>query len=106
MPFPDTPSPALSGITHRWVKNDRLNHARYLWALSALRVSPGAMDFFPEGPVARVMELRGSTKELSNSISDDTRSQAGVMAGDGCHAVADTGRMVCPQPPLGRPKYP
>ncbi|GAB3003306.1 hypothetical protein GCM10023080_081330 [Streptomyces pseudoechinosporeus] len=31
-----------SAITRRWVKNDRLNHAGYLWAFSALRHSPGA----------------------------------------------------------------
>ncbi|MFD9790355.1 IS110 family transposase [Streptomyces sp. NPDC059070] len=29
-------------ITRRWVKNDRLNHAGYLWAFAALRHSPGA----------------------------------------------------------------
>ncbi|RKT08497.1 transposase IS116/IS110/IS902 family protein [Streptomyces sp. 3211.6] len=31
-----------SSITRRWVKNDRLNHAGYLWAFSSLRSSPGA----------------------------------------------------------------
>ncbi|KAB7847695.1 IS110 family transposase [Streptomyces mobaraensis] len=31
-----------SSITRRWVKNDRLNHAGYLWAFSALTNSPGA----------------------------------------------------------------
>ncbi|MGP3979208.1 IS110 family transposase [Streptomyces sp. 8N114] len=31
-----------TAITRRWVKNDRLNHAGYLWAFSALRHSPGA----------------------------------------------------------------
>ncbi|MDH6711107.1 hypothetical protein P3T27_007859 [Kitasatospora sp. MAA19] len=31
-----------SSITRRWVKNDRLNHAGYLWAFSALTASPGA----------------------------------------------------------------
>ncbi|WP_443042166.1 IS110 family transposase [Streptomyces sp. B21-105] len=31
-----------SAITRRWVKNDRLNHAGYLWAFSAFRHSPGA----------------------------------------------------------------
>ncbi|MFG2526314.1 IS110 family transposase [Streptomyces sp. NPDC048527] len=31
-----------SSITRRWVKNDRLNHAGYLWAFSALTSSPGA----------------------------------------------------------------
>ncbi|MFF3432525.1 hypothetical protein [Streptomyces sp. NPDC002602] len=31
-----------SGITRRWVKNDRLNHAGYLWAFSSLRSSPGS----------------------------------------------------------------
>nr|WP_311736810.1 IS110 family transposase [Streptomyces sp. TLI_185] len=31
-----------SSITRRWVKNDRLNHAGYLWAFAALRHSPGA----------------------------------------------------------------
>jgi transposase len=31
-----------SSITRRWVKNDRLNHAGYLWAFTALRTSPGA----------------------------------------------------------------
>ncbi|MFF4354795.1 IS110 family transposase [Streptomyces sp. NPDC001530] len=31
-----------SAITRRWVKNDRLNHAGYLRAFSALRHSPGA----------------------------------------------------------------
>ncbi|WP_042388446.1 IS110 family transposase [Streptacidiphilus melanogenes] len=31
-----------SSITRRWVKNDRLNHAGYLWAFSAISASPGA----------------------------------------------------------------
>nr|WP_177324341.1 IS110 family transposase [Streptomyces mirabilis] len=31
-----------SNITRRWVKNDRLNHAGYLWAFSAITASPGA----------------------------------------------------------------
>lgn len=31
-----------SAITRRWVKNDRLNHAGYLWAFAALTASPGA----------------------------------------------------------------
>jgi transposase len=31
-----------SSITRRWVKNDRLNHAGYLWAFSSLRASAGA----------------------------------------------------------------
>lgn len=31
-----------SGITRRRVKNDRLNHAGYLWAFTALTASPGA----------------------------------------------------------------
>ncbi|MFD7731619.1 IS110 family transposase [Kitasatospora phosalacinea] len=31
-----------SSITRRWIKNDRLNHAGYLWAFSALTASPGA----------------------------------------------------------------
>ncbi|MFJ7272657.1 IS110 family transposase [Streptomyces sp. NPDC099050] len=31
-----------SSITRRWVKNDRLNHAGYLWAFASLRRSPGA----------------------------------------------------------------
>ncbi|MFI6731400.1 IS110 family transposase [Nonomuraea sp. NPDC050451] len=31
-----------SSITRRWVKNDRLNHAGYLWAFSAITASPGA----------------------------------------------------------------
>ncbi|MER5795812.1 IS110 family transposase [Streptomyces sp. NPDC001980] len=31
-----------SSITRRWVKNDRLNHVRYLWAFSAITASPGA----------------------------------------------------------------
>ncbi|MFE5586277.1 IS110 family transposase [Kitasatospora sp. NPDC056531] len=31
-----------SSITRRWVKNDRLNHAGYLWAFAALTASPGA----------------------------------------------------------------
>uniref|UniRef100_UPI0035E444AD transposase n=1 Tax=Kitasatospora kifunensis TaxID=58351 RepID=UPI0035E444AD len=29
-----------SGITCRWVRNDRLNHAGYLWAFSAITTSP------------------------------------------------------------------
>ncbi|MFD3678604.1 IS110 family transposase [Streptomyces sp. NPDC058613] len=32
-----------SSVTRRRIKNDRLNHAGYLWAFSALRASPGAM---------------------------------------------------------------
>jgi transposase len=40
---PITPaSGKKASITRRWVKNDRLNHAGYLWAFSALRASPGA----------------------------------------------------------------
>lgn len=35
-----------SAITRRWAKNDRLNHAGYLWAFSALRGSPGAMTHY------------------------------------------------------------
>ncbi|MFF7754956.1 IS110 family transposase [Streptomyces sp. NPDC007971] len=35
-----------ASITRRWVKNDRLNHAGYLWAFSALRASPGAMAHY------------------------------------------------------------
>ncbi|MFF7442180.1 IS110 family transposase [Streptomyces sp. NPDC008122] len=31
-----------SSITRRWVKNDRLNHAGYLWAFASLTASPGA----------------------------------------------------------------
>ncbi|MET8291578.1 IS110 family transposase [Streptomyces sp. NPDC005132] len=31
-----------STITRRWVKNDRLNHAGYLWAFASLRPSTGA----------------------------------------------------------------
>lgn len=31
-----------SSITRRWVKNDRLNHAGYLWAFSAITASPDA----------------------------------------------------------------
>lgn len=31
-----------SSITRRWAKNDRLNHAGYLWAFSAITASPGA----------------------------------------------------------------
>lgn len=29
-------------ITRRWVKNDRLNHAGYLWAFAFITASPGA----------------------------------------------------------------
>ncbi|WP_331735989.1 IS110 family transposase (plasmid) [Streptomyces anulatus] len=32
-----------SAVSRRRIKNDRLNHASYLWAFSALRASPGAM---------------------------------------------------------------
>jgi transposase len=35
-----------SSITRRWVKNDRLNHAGYLWAFAALTASPGAKDHY------------------------------------------------------------
>ncbi|WP_327358020.1 IS110 family transposase [Streptomyces sp. NBC_01304] len=31
-----------SSITRRWVKNDRLNHAGYLWSFASLRASAGA----------------------------------------------------------------
>lgn len=31
-----------SSITRRWVKNDRLNHAGYLWAFASLRASEEA----------------------------------------------------------------
>jgi hypothetical protein len=30
-----------STVTRRWVRNDRLNHAGYLWALSAITGPPG-----------------------------------------------------------------
>ncbi|MFE3880450.1 transposase [Kitasatospora sp. NPDC059146] len=35
-----------SSITHRWVKNDRPNHAGYLWAFSAITASPGAKTHY------------------------------------------------------------
>lgn len=35
-----------SNITRRWVKNDRLNHAGYLWAFASLRASAGANDHY------------------------------------------------------------
>ncbi|MFJ8948455.1 IS110 family transposase, partial [Streptomyces sp. NPDC102395] len=35
-----------SSITRRWVKNDRLNHAGYLWAFSAITASPGAKTHY------------------------------------------------------------
>ncbi|MFI0717435.1 IS110 family transposase [Streptomyces inhibens] len=35
-----------SSITRRWVKNDRLNHAGYLWAFASLRGSSGAMAHY------------------------------------------------------------
>ncbi|MFF4276806.1 IS110 family transposase [Streptomyces sp. NPDC001536] len=35
-----------SSITRRWVKNDRLNHAGYLWAFAALTASPGAKTHY------------------------------------------------------------
>ncbi|GHH26705.1 IS110 family transposase [Streptomyces lanatus] len=35
-----------SAITRRWVKNDRLNHAGYLWAFSAITASPGAKTHY------------------------------------------------------------
>ncbi|MFA7757623.1 IS110 family transposase [Streptomyces sp. NRRL B-2790] len=31
-----------SSVSRRWVKNDRLNHAGYLWAFAAITRSPGA----------------------------------------------------------------
>lgn len=35
-----------SSVTRRWVKNDRLNHAGYLWAFSAISASPGAKTHY------------------------------------------------------------
>lgn len=35
-----------SSITRRWVKNDRLNHAGYLWAFSSITASPGANSHY------------------------------------------------------------
>ncbi|WTJ47693.1 IS110 family transposase [Streptomyces atratus] len=35
-----------SAITCRWVKNDRLNHAGYLWSFSAITASPGAKTHY------------------------------------------------------------
>jgi transposase len=35
-----------SSITRRWVKNDRLNHAGYLWAFSAITASRGAKTHY------------------------------------------------------------
>ncbi|MEF9915683.1 IS110 family transposase [Streptomyces sp. P5-A9] len=35
-----------SSITRRWVKNDRLNHAGYLWAFASLTTSPGAKSHY------------------------------------------------------------
>lgn len=39
-----------SNITRRWVKNDRLNHAGYLWAFSAITASPGAKAHYRRRP--------------------------------------------------------
>nr|BFD88438.1 IS110 family transposase [Streptomyces sp. Xyl84] len=35
-----------SSVTRRWVKNDRLNHAGYLWAFSAISASLGAKTHY------------------------------------------------------------
>jgi transposase len=35
-----------SSITRRWVKNDRLNHAGYLWAFASITASPGAKTHY------------------------------------------------------------
>ncbi|WP_292911219.1 transposase, partial [Microbacterium sp.] len=35
-----------SSVTRRRVKNDRLNHAGYLWAFSAITASPGAKSHY------------------------------------------------------------
>ncbi|WP_405970371.1 IS110 family transposase [Streptomyces sp. NBC_00988] len=35
-----------SSITRRWIKNNRLNHAGYLWAFSAITASPGAKTHY------------------------------------------------------------
>ncbi len=35
-----------TSIMRRWVKNDRLNHAGYLWAFSAITASPGAKTHY------------------------------------------------------------
>ncbi len=35
-----------SSITRRWVKNDRLNAAGYLWAFSSITASPGAKTHY------------------------------------------------------------
>ncbi|WP_330300720.1 IS110 family transposase [Streptomyces sp. NBC_00503] len=35
-----------SSVTRRWVKNDRLNHAGYLWAFSTITSSPGAKTHY------------------------------------------------------------
>lgn len=37
-----------SSDTRRWVKNDRLNHAGCLWALSAISASPGDEARYPK----------------------------------------------------------
>lgn len=35
-----------SSITRRWVRNDRLNHAGYLWAFASITASPGAKTHY------------------------------------------------------------
>ena len=35
-----------TSIMRRWVKSDRLNHAGYLWAFSAITASPGAKNHY------------------------------------------------------------
>ncbi|MEV0981886.1 IS110 family transposase [Streptomyces sp. NPDC049915] len=35
-----------SSVSRRWVKNDRLNHAGYLWAFAAITRSPGAKTHY------------------------------------------------------------
>ncbi|MFE2317233.1 IS110 family transposase [Streptomyces sp. NPDC059441] len=35
-----------SSITRRWVKNDRLNHAGYLWAFASITAAPGAKALY------------------------------------------------------------
>lgn len=56
-----------SSITRRWVKNDRLNHAGYLWAFSAITASPGAKP--TTGAAATTMETGTQPPNATSSTA-------------------------------------
>lgn len=57
-----------SSITRRRIKNDRLNHAGYLWASSALQASPGAMALYRHRRDERGDRHASALRNVFNSL--------------------------------------